>query len=142
MDEEASALAAAVDAELGAWVVRCVRRFTDDAATLAAAEVAAGTARAEVGDAVRRLLALDVDEQRITPLQLLRQAVRYPTAVLAAAGVPEVDRDDRDRELFPDDAYGLIPANFGDIGDRVGEAGIRWGAAKVLAHRRRHGGAP
>ncbi len=35
----------------------------------------------------------DIDEQRTTPLALIRGAVRYPTEVLRAAGVPPVERD-------------------------------------------------
>lgn len=139
MESEGRQLADAVEAALPAWVVRCVGRFTADEATLAAATQAGATAREEVGGAVRRLLALDVDAQKTTPLQLLRTAVRYPTEVLAAAGVPPVARDDQDRELFPDDVYGLTPANFADVDPGLAEAGLRWGAAKVIAHRQRHG---
>ena len=59
----------------------------------AEAAVAARQAQQDVGSAVRALLALDVDAQPTTPLALVRGAVRYPTEVLAAAGVRPVDRD-------------------------------------------------
>ncbi|UDY34597.1 hypothetical protein [Dermatobacter hominis] len=140
----ATQLADAVDAVIEDWVRRCVdgacaragvvpddevRRATDDAAR---------SCRAEVGARLRALFELDVDEQRGTPLQVLRDAVRYPTAVLAAAGVPGVGRDDFDRRAFPDDLYGLTPAGFADVDPSLQEPGLTWGAAKAHVHLRRH----
>ncbi len=89
---------------------------------------------------LRTLLATDVDAQRANPLAILRQAVRYPNEVLAAAGVPAVRRDAHAERLFPDDAYDLGPAAFGDLHPSVHEPGLVWGAAKahvILARRRR-----
>ena len=65
-------------------------------------------------------------------------AVRYPTAVLEAAGVPPVVRDEAAEELFPDDRYDLIPASFADLGADLAEVGLYWGAAKAFEHKRRH----
>jgi hypothetical protein len=85
------------------------------------------------------LLALDVDEQRVNPLALVRRAVSYPTAVLRDAGVPPVVRDEFDERAFPDDVYGLAPAAFADIDPALHEPGLLWGAAKAHAHlARRH----
>ncbi|MDQ2825886.1 MAG: hypothetical protein M3Y04_02780, partial [Actinomycetota bacterium] len=84
------------------------------------------------------LLAADIDDQRTTPLALLRGAVRYPTAVLRAAGVAEVERDPIQARLLPDDPYDLSPATFADVDPSLAEPGMVWGAAKALAHRRRH----
>jgi len=69
---------------------------------------------------------------------LLRAAVRYPTAVLRAAGVPPVARDDQQVHLFPDDDYDLAPANFADVDPALAEPGLVWGAAKAYVHLQRH----
>lgn len=140
------ALADAIEAALAGWVERSVARVStaagrpvDDGLRAAAAE-AGRRASAEVGAQVRALLRLDVDEQRTTPLTLLRGAVRYPTDVLRAAGVPPVARDEVQRELFPGDVYDLAPATFGDVDAALAEPGLIWGAAKAHEHRRRHSG--
>jgi hypothetical protein len=144
----ASGLADGVDALLPGWVERVVaercaaagHRLDDD--DRARARAAGEAARAEVGAEVRALLARDVDDQPTGPLALLRRAVAYPTAVLVAAGVPPVDRDEVARRLHPDDPYDLTPAAFADIAPELHEPGIVWGAAKahvVLARRRREG---
>lgn len=144
----ATALADGVDVALPGWVVRCVESRAGQAGTPLAGDVidaarrAGDAARAEVGVAVRALLARDVDDQPTGPLALLRGAVRYPTAVLAEAGVPPVARDEVDRRLHPDDVYDLGPASFRDLDPALHEPGIAWGAAKahvVLARRRREG---
>ncbi len=134
----------AVDAVIDGWVHRCVadtcartgvvvddqlRDATDDAAR---------RCRAEVVERLRVLLARDVDDQRGTPLQVLRDAVRFPTEVLAAAGVPAVERDEFDRRAFPDDRYGLTPAGFADVDPALAEPGLTWGAAKAHVHLQRH----
>ncbi|MEJ7583271.1 MAG: hypothetical protein WKF43_04120 [Acidimicrobiales bacterium] len=108
----------------------------------AAAAVAGDGARDEVGPRLRELLALDVDEQPTGPLALLREAVRYPTAVLRDVGVTPVPRDAFAERAFPDDVYGLAPASFADIDPDLTEPGVAWGAAKahvILARRRREG---
>jgi hypothetical protein len=138
--DPAGALAEAVVAALPGWVERCVRsRWPDaDAASVQGAQEAAVR---EVGGAVRALLAADVDEQWTTPLALLRDAVRYPTAVLHAAGVPPVARDPFAVDRFPDDAYDLTPASFADVDPSLADVGLVWGASKALAHKQRHNGA-
>ena len=140
LEEHALALADAIDAVLPKWVDRCVRRrlspLPPGVATL---DKAAGArAAADVGGAVRELLLRDVDDQKGNPLALLRQAVRYPTEVLRAAGAPIVERDKFSRERFPDDDYDLTPANWSDIDPTLVELGIRWGAAKAFVHKNRH----
>ena len=137
-----------IEAVLPGWVERSVERLVAAHAgsvsdgTAAAAAEAGRHAAVEVGAAVRALLATDVDEQRTNPLAVLRSAVRYPTEVLAAAGVPPVRRDEFDERAFPDDVYGLAPATWSDIDAGLQEPGIVWGAAKahvVLTRRRREG---
>jgi hypothetical protein len=87
-----------------------------------------------VGAQVRALLALDVDEQRVNPLDVVRRAVSYPTMVLRAAGMPEVVRDEFAARTFPDDVYDLAPASFAEVDQSLYEPGVEWGAAKAHAH--------
>ena len=81
-----------------------------------------------------------MDAQRSTPLAVVRGAVSYPTEVLRRAQVPPVPRDPFVSERFPDDPYGLTPASLQAMDPDLGELAIAWGAAKAMAHRRRHGG--
>ena len=145
MQEHATALADAVEAALPGWVERSVARRMAEAGrsepepeVAAAAAAAAERAQREVGPRVRDLLDADIDEQRTTPLSLLREAVRYPTDVLLAAGVQPVERDETQERLFPDDLYDLAPATFSDVDPALAEPGIAWGAAKAWTHRQRH----
>lgn len=144
----ADALAAGIELALGPWVERSVRSTLDrwrpgEADRWAeAARQAGAAATVEVGARVRDLLATDVDRQRTGPLALLRDAVRFPTEVLASAGVPPVERDEFAQRAFPADVYGLAPASFGDVDPELTEPGLVWGAAKahvVLARRRAEG---
>ncbi|HEX3539029.1 MAG TPA: hypothetical protein VHT75_01185 [Acidimicrobiales bacterium] len=135
----AAALADGIEAALPGWVVRSVTRFVPELADQAAE--AGRQAAADVGPRVRHLLESDIDEQRTTPLAIVRRhALRYPTAVLGAAGVPAVGRDEGAEELFPDDPYDLVPASFADLDPELADTGLRWGAAKAFEHKRRHGG--
>lgn len=138
----AAELADGIEAALAAWVVASVSRVMGASMTeqvRAAAEMAGERARIEVGGMVRRLLETDVDEQVTTPLTLIRQAVRYPTAVLHEMGVVPPRRDDFSAGMFPGDLYDLTPASFADLDAGLAEAGIRWGAAKAFIVKRRHG---
>lgn len=145
MQDHARALADAVEAALPAWVEASVARLleangrTAEPRVMADAAAAGRRAAAEVGSALRSLLAVDIDRQRTNPLALLREAARYPTEVLAAESVPGVERDADQVRLLPDDVYDLAPARFADLGPAVGELGLIWGAAKAHEHLRRHG---
>jgi hypothetical protein len=98
------------------------------------AAVGAATDRV-VGD-LRALLDTDPASQRATPLQVVRDAVREPTAVLAAAGVPDVLRDGFEERSLPLDRYDLAPRTFADIGDdELGPAQLAWGIAKAAVLR-------
>ncbi len=145
MEPHATALADAVVVALPGWVERSVRRILSawqgadvGPAVIDAARAAGQRAAVEVGAEVRALLAADLDDQWTTPLSLLRAAVRFPTDVLRAAGVPPVERDPFQVRLLPDDLYDLCPASFADVDPALAEPGLVWGAAKALAHRRRH----
>lgn len=141
-------LADGIEAALPGWVVaqvvRLLSAWTDvppgalDRAVLDQAEAAGRLAAEEVGAAVRALLALDVDDQHTNPLAVVRHAVRYPTEVLRAAGVPPVVRDDVAERQFPDDLYDLTPGRFADLDPSLHEAGLVWGAAKAHLVKQRH----
>ena len=145
VEPHATALAEAVEVALPGWVERSVIRImaawlgrSPDAGIVEGAREAGSRAGAEVGAELRALLAADIDDQWTTPLSLLRAAVRYPTAVLQEAGVPPVERDPFREKLEPGDLYDLSPASFADVDPALAEPGMVWGAAKALAHRRRH----
>ena len=144
MEEQAAALADAIEAALPAWVERSVERVMRawkgevDEGVRAAAAAAGRQTAAEVGPQVRALLDTDIDAQQTTPLSLVRGAVRYPTAVLLAAGVPAVMRDEHQERLFPEDVYDLAPASFADVDPSLTDVGLAWGAAKAFEHLQRH----
>lgn len=142
------ALADGIEAALPGWVERSVSAVmvawigaVPD--SVARDAVSAGCRAAEQTTArVRALLATDVDRQGMAPLTLIRDAVRWPTAVLAAAGAPPVERDPFAERTFPDDLYDLAPASFADLDPALQDAGVAWGAAKahtVMARRRAEG---
>lgn len=134
-------LADGIVAALPGWVTRCVAARSGGLVPDADSVADAGRrAVREVGPLVRELLAADIDEQRTGPLALVRDAVRYPAAVLSAAGVVPVDRDVDAVRLFPDDAYDLSPGSFAELHPDLRVPGLEWGAAKAYVHRRRHAG--
>ncbi|MCB1017459.1 MAG: hypothetical protein KDB10_20400 [Acidimicrobiales bacterium] len=141
-----AALADAVATALPGWVARCVSTVLADqgiaetGAVTAEARAAGARARDDVVPRLRDLLAGDVDAQPVGPLSLLREAVRYPTEVLLAAGASPVERDEFDARAFPDDHFALGPAAFADVDEALAEPGLRWGAAKAYVHLARRRG--
>jgi hypothetical protein len=141
------AIVAGVEAQLPAWAVRRVRllvaawgRFDADAVAAVErhARLAGDRAAVRVGDELRDLFATSPELQRRTPLEIVRTAVREPTAVLAQAGVPAIVRDEFDERAFPDDVYGLVPRTLGDLGDEhLGPLQLEWGLAKTAVLRSR-----
>jgi hypothetical protein len=144
IETHATALADGIEEALPKWVVRSVTTVVTAWAgevspeVAEAADVAGRQARDEAGASVRALLLSDIDDQRTTPLALLRSAVKYPTGVINAVGVPPVQRDRFSVEAFPGDDYDLSPTSFADVDPALAELGIRWGAAKAFEHKRRH----
>ena len=129
--------------------VREVERIVDawgrlDEARRAEATAAAGTAGRSATQRVvaglRDLFGRDPAEHTATPLQIVRSAYREPTAVLAAAGIPPVERDDFHERAWPDDDYGLVPESLADLGDEdLGPLMLAWGLAKAAVLRARAG---
>jgi hypothetical protein len=128
-------------------VERCVSNIlaawgkaTDDTRARATEDArAAGRASAaRVSTELRALFALDAAEQRSTPLEIVRSAVREPTEVLLAAGVPPVVREAFDERAWPGDRYGLVPRTLGELGDDdLAPLQLAWGLAKAKVLRAR-----
>lgn len=140
--EISARLADAINESLPTWVHRCVAESAARSGQLSRqlemAAIAAGQAALDdVGPKVRELLRTDIDAQTTTPLSLVRSAIRFPTQVLREAGVIPPERPDFDVDAFPDDIYGLTPANFGEVHADLHQPGIEWGAAKAFVHLRR-----
>lgn len=149
LDETGAAIVEGVGRCLPGWVERQVTGVLDawgrtDAAARAracdegrAAGVAAAT---RVAAELAALLEAEPARQRSTPLEIVRSAYREPTAVLEAAGVPPVARDEFDERAWPDDRYGLVPRTLGDLGDPdLGPLHLAWGLAKAAAIREERG---
>ena len=126
--------AGAADTLLTAWDgLDSDRRREVVAAARAAGEQASRRVAAELRD----LLALDPAEQRATPLEIIRSAVAEPTAVLAAAGLPDVVRDPFDERSWPDDRFGLVPRTLRDLDPDLAAIHFAWGIAKAAVLRAR-----
>jgi hypothetical protein len=138
-------LADAVETVLAGWLGRCVFDTARGAGIDPSVALVDMTRRMctdatpVVMQALRDLLATDVDAQRTNPLSILRDAVRYPTAVLRDAGVAPANRDEFAIRTFPADVYNLVPAAWSDIDAALAEPGLIWGAwkAKTVLDRRR-----
>ncbi len=140
MDEYSRALIETVERVTPEWVQRLVaKRVEMNDAIRADAHTAAGRATEYVVTRLTQLLQTDIDEQANTPLAIMRDATKFASAVLSGAGARIVERDDYARRMFPDDVYGLTPANWSDIDESLVDVGLAWGAAKVMDHRSRHG---
>ena len=103
----------------------------------AAAREAGERAAGRVAEELRDLLALDPAEQRATPLEIIRTAVAEPTAVLAAAGMPDVVRDPFEERAWPDDRFGLVPRTVRDLDADLAAIHFAWGIAKAALLRAR-----
>lgn len=144
----ATALGDGIAVAIGPWVERSVITVCENSGILVTGNlrqkaVAAGAdATAAIAPKVQALLALDIDDQHMGPLELVRGVVRWPTEVLREAGVPQAHRDEAAKAMFPDDDYDLIPGSFRDIDPSLHEPGLVWGAAKAHVHlaRRRAAG--
>jgi len=147
MADGARTLISGVERLGAAWVVRAVAgvvdawgRLDEDrrSATLAEAQVAGQRAATRVAGELRALFAIDPAAQRATPLEIIRSLRREPTQILAAAGIPPVDRDQYDERAFPDDVYAIVPKSAADLGDDdLGGALLAWGIGKARVLRER-----
>jgi hypothetical protein len=139
------AILAGVTRTLATWVEQRIAFIADAWGRLEPSERAALDARAvdaavaataRVTHALEDLFATDAAEQRTTPLEIVRSAAREGTDVLAAAGIPPVERDAFDERAFPDDRYGVTPSTLADLGDDdLGPLQLAWGLAKTQVLR-------
>jgi len=144
--EASEALIEGVGAALPAWAARVADTLLTawgglDADRQREAVADAGEAGEQaarrVAAGLRDLLALDPAEQRATPLEIIRSAVAEPTAVLAAAGVPDVVRDPFEERAWPDDRFGLVPRTLRDLDPDLAAVHFAWGIAKAAVLRAR-----
>ena len=91
-----------------------------------------------VDHSLRAFLTSDVDTQRTTPLTIIRNQMGPVTEFLRRVSCAPAERDPFDVSAFPADVFALGPQAWQDFGEEVHEAGLRWGAAKAMAHRQRH----
>ena len=146
LQEAGDGILEGVERELPGYLVRRVGWILDawdrlDAATREQADqdalAVAAIAGARVVTELRALFATDPVEQRSTPLEVVRRAVREPTVLLAGLGVPPVARDEFEERSWPDDVYGLTPHTLGDLGDPdLAPLHLAWGMAKARVLRR------
>jgi len=93
--------------------------------------VVEGTA---VLDALLRALGeMSLPEQRSSPLELFREALRPIDRALELTGVPVGSHGSGARSLAPWDRYGLAPGSSQVLGDAAHEAHMLWGIAKARA---------
>jgi hypothetical protein len=148
MDEGAARILEGVEEHAAAWVLRAVTFILDAWGRLDTSEYVAAIAHARDAGAegaervvaeLRAFFGTDVDDQRTTPLAIVRSLRIEATNVLKAAGVPAVERDRYEEQSFPDDIYGIVPKDLGELGDEdLGAALVAWGLGKsgVLRARR------
>ena len=111
-----------LSSRLGRGLEPAEKRMIDDAARRA-------------DESLTELITAGVEQPLSGPLERLRVAVAPAGAILADAGVARPSRDPFDVRSRPDDHYALGPLTFMDLGQKVHEAGITWGAAKAFLHR-------
>lgn len=142
----ADALVRGVERTVPEWSVRAAATLLsawgqlDEARqreVLAQVRKAGEQAAERVARDLAELLALDPGEQRATPLEIIRTAVTEPTAVLAAAGMPDVVRDPFDERAWPDDRFGLVPRTLRDLDPDLAAVHFAWGMAKAAVLRGR-----
>jgi hypothetical protein len=146
LDEASAALLEGVAVALPGWAARAIGVLLSAWGRLdpgrqrevmeegrAAGERAARRVVSELSD----LFAVDPAEQRATPLQIIRSAVAEPTAVLVAAGLPDVVRDPFDERAWPDDRFGLVPRTLKDLDPDLAAIHFAWGVAKAAVLRAR-----
>ena len=141
--EISEALVVGVEQAVPGWIERLVlervqaHRGAVPAEVGAAAAEAGRAARQQVVADLRALNATDLDAHRANPLAILRRATGHAHAVLAAAGVPPVVRDEFAERSFPDDVYALAPATWADVDPALHDLGLAWGAAKAFLFKAR-----
>jgi hypothetical protein len=151
LEEASAALVDGVRVALPAWAARSADgllaawdRLDPDrrGEVVKAAREAGEQAGRRVAAELAELLALDPADQRATPLEVIRTAVVEPTAVLAAAGMPDVVRDPFEERSWPEDRFGLVPRTLKDLDPDLAAVHFAWGMSKAAVLRARAGERP
>lgn len=131
-------MAAVLPAWLEARALAVLGERSDGTGHVRSAVVSAARRAAEEAVAgLRALAATDVDEQRTTPLAVVRQCAGGElTATLVRSGVPAPAVAAGTGPAA--DPLGLAPTSWEQVDAGVHELALRWGVAKVRAHRARH----
>lgn len=82
---------------------------------------------------LRDLLDRPFPSQPRGPLEVFQEAMRFPTDLLAGAGVDPVRRDEVAEQALPGDRYHLAPASSAALGEEVWRAHLEWGAVKAAS---------
>ena len=147
LDDASAAIVEGVERCLASWVEQSVTTMltlwgqasgdASERAKRSAAELGPMVAERVAGE-LRVLFGADPAQQHGTPLEIVRGAYREPTEILRAAGVAAIVRDEFAERQWPDDIYGLVPANLGDLGDpELAPLHLAWGLAKAKVMRAR-----
>ncbi len=125
----------AVSQAIQPWLVNQLRvRFSIEP-DLLTTEI--GAVAADADARLCELVHADVDTPLSGPLERIRGAVEKLSPRLVELGAVPPTRDPFDERIRPDDIFALGPVAFSDLGDRVHQAGITWGAAKAYLHQSR-----
>jgi hypothetical protein len=131
------------------WVQRCVAQILDAhcrsagspsleddvRSVLRTAELAGWQAAQDVAGRLQNLCTADVPGTG--PLEIVRELVYYPTAVLSQAGVPPVERDRHVVRLFPNDFYGVVPRSLAAFHPQLPGLAHAWEEARSAVQRQR-----
>ncbi len=129
--EKSVALKKALEAAVSRWIIvqfsnRVGPNYTSG--LLASAE--------EVDTNVQRRLTevfkLQALEQQQNPLQIIREELLCLNNFLQEAGVKTSERDEVQKQMYPNDHFDFSTITFSDFGDVAAEAGLHWGAAKAF----------
>lgn len=107
------------------------RRFAES--DLPWVEAAVTTGETWLSDTLASQLALPFGHQSRGPLEIFQEAMRFPTAALAALEVKPPERDSGAERALPGDVFDLAPASSRDLGENVWQAHLQWGVAKAAA---------
>ena len=86
-----------------------------------------------LADELGNLLEQAFTRQSRSPLEVFQEAMKFPTALLEAAGVAPLERDDAAVAALPGDLFDLAPASSQDLGEEAWKTHIAWGASKASA---------
>ncbi|MDA2979396.1 MAG: hypothetical protein O3B42_06520 [Actinomycetota bacterium] len=131
MEREYSELHAAFCEAYPLYVARVLVGRGVEVGDVIADAIVEGTAI--LGDLLSHLEDTDPTDQRSSPLELFRQALRPVDAALATIGVPAPSADAGHETVHPWDRYQLCPGSPQLLGERAYDAHVRWGVAKAIA---------